>query len=103
MKQMNKMILKTIHRTRKKSILRENYSISGIQDILNCTFEPRRYKTLQLKSKIYFKKTFLRYLKYCIQKELVINNKVYGEKIHRPIQSWFIISEKGRKFLEMIE
>lgn len=90
-------------RTRKKSILRENYSISGILDVLDCVEEPRRYTTLRLKSKIYHKATFLRYLKYCVDKKLVINEKIYGKKIHRPIESWFIITEKGRLFQEMLK
>ncbi len=87
---------------RKQSILRSSPRTNGILDVLSCVEEPRRYSSLRLKSKIYFKKSFITHLKFCIDKGLVENTKIYGKRVHRPIESWFIITKKGKLFQEMI-
>lgn len=93
-------LVKTV---RKRSFLDSSLRFDGIIDILNCTKEPMRFSPLVMKSRIKFKKSFLKYLRYCIEKKLVINRKVYGKRIYKPIESWFVITEKGRLFLEMVE
>ena len=89
-------------KTRKISILRIGYSMNGIFDILQNTMEPVRYSNFHKKSQIHFKKVFIKYVNFCLEKKLIYNKKVYGTRIHRPIQSWFVITEKGRTFLEML-
>lgn len=77
--------------------------LTGIIHLLELTKTPKRYSGFHLKSKIHFKKSFIEYLDYCTKKELIVNKKIYGRRIHRPIQSWFVITEKGRLFLEMVK
>lgn len=89
-------------KTRKISILRTGYVIEGILDILELTESPVRYSGIHKKSKIHFKSAFIKYLKYCVKHGYVANVKKYGRKVHRPIESWFTITEKGRAFQELV-
>lgn len=77
--------------------------LSGIVNLLQCTKSPMRYEKLRLASKIMFKQSFINYLNFCVKKSLIINEKKQGKKIVGCRESWFVISEKGRLFLEMIE
>ena len=87
---------------RKKSIL-VGPKLTGIVDLLECCKYPMRSSNLRLASKIKFKKSFFIYLNFCVNKSLIINTKKKGKKITRTRESWFVISEKGRIFLEMIQ
>jgi len=90
-------------KNRKISILRTGLSINGILDILELTESPVRYMGLHQKSKIHYKSAFIKYLKYCVEKGFVHNEKVFGRKNKiKPRESWFVITEKGRAFQEII-
>lgn len=90
-------------KTRKISILRTGLSINGILDILELTESPVRYMGMYKKSKIHFKSAFIKYLKYCVEKGFVHNEKVYGRKSKKKArESWFVITQKGRAFQEIV-
>ena len=75
--------------------------ITGILHLLEISKVPVRYRGFHAKSKIAFKKSFINHLKYCVEKELIINTKIGGTS-KQANQSWFVISEKGRSFMEML-
>jgi len=78
--------------------------ITGIIELLLKTQSPIRYYDLFLKANIPFKKSFGTYLKYCTDKDLIINTTVTKKRNAKRIgQSWFVISEKGRQFLELVQ
>lgn len=90
-----------IHRRCHKTIL-VGPKVTGVIHLLEISKSPVRYSGFHAKSKIALKQSFITYLKYCVEKGLIENNKVYGKRIHRPLESWFVITEKGRLFLEMV-
>jgi len=90
-------------RIRKKSILFDSPSIAGILDLLSHTEEPIRYHNLFYKSRIFFKKSFGKYLDFCVKSNLIVNEKVFGRQTGKPIESWFVITVKGRMFQEMLK
>ena len=84
---------------RKKSKLQHGITINGIILLLESCLERKRYFRVYIESHIYFKKLFIRYLKWCIRKNLISNSKVLGKK-NTVKESWMIITPKGRLFLE---
>jgi len=92
--------------TRNYSFARQGLGLNGVQDILSCVGEGRRFSQIYKISKIHFKKSFIKYLKFCVDKKLVRHWTVYGTKgknIYKPLESWYVITDKGRLFLEMLE
>lgn len=87
---------------RKRSIL-VGPKLTGIVDLLECCKYPVRFSKLRMASKIKFKLSFIAYLKFCVEKSLIINTKTPGKKITGTRESWFVISPKGRLFLEMMQ
>lgn len=87
---------------RKKSKLKQGPSVNGVIILLQSCMEKIRYNSLFYKSKIYFKKSFTSYLSWCIQRQLILNSKIIGKK-NNVKESWFLITRKGREFLEMLK
>lgn len=89
-------------RVRRPSFLDSSLKIDGIIDILNCTLEPIRFENLRLKSQIKYKKSFINYKNFCISHDFVRNTRVNINREFGAVESWFVITEKGREFLEMV-
>lgn len=83
---------------RKKSKLKQGPSLNGIIQLLQSCMERKRYFRLFMESEIYYKKSFMLYLKWCIGKKLISNSKILG-KNNSVKESWIIITEKGRNFV----
>ena len=88
---------------RKYSITRSGLGLNGVNDILSCTEESRRYSGVMRKSQIRNKATFIKYLKFCVDKKLIRNWKKPSKHKAGCRETWFVITNKGRLFLEMLE
>ncbi len=86
---------------RKQSKLKQRPSVGGVILLLESCKEKIRYYSLFVKSKIYFKKSFIFYLNWCVERRLIINSKILGKK-NTTTASWFVITKKGREFLELV-
>ena len=83
--------------------------INGINQILKSLEDGEKYVSqLQRESKIIHKKTFLTYLDFCKEKGLVCSYKtnhkrtgMYGVTT-KSYNTWFVLTEKGRLFLQMV-
>lgn len=91
-----------IVKRRKPSILVAP-TVSGIVNLLECATHPRRFSQLNQECDIVFKKSFIFYLKYCVDKSLIINDIKYSTKRSKLGKSWFVTSERGRIFLELVK
>jgi predicted transcriptional regulator len=83
---------------RKPSILDGSLTISGIQHILGMCTTPVRYGTLDMHRKIAYKKSFFKYLHYCVEKgflEKSGDGGINGMTYH--------ITHSGRQFLELVQ
>jgi len=76
--------------------------ISGILDILLYTQEPIRFEKLRLKSRIKYKKSYIQYLKFCVDKKLVLNWKEPSKHKSGCRQSWFLITDEGRYLVRLL-
>jgi len=99
--------MKTILVTRHKSFLDSSLRLDGITAILQATSgELSYYSQIFIKSNIKFKKSFIKYLKFCKDRNLVtstpgINSRVTRGENHHVV--FYTITEKGRNFLEMVQ
>jgi len=102
----------------KNSLLDNSPRLSGIVQILKNAREPLRYSELYTNSQIRFKQSFLKYLKFCSQKQLIerklVTKSEYYETLSHskhfknirstePFRPLYKISQKGRQFLELIQ
>lgn len=86
---------------RKQSKLRQRPNVSGVIILLESCMEKIRYYKLFVKSKIYHKKSFTFYLNWCRIRKFITNHKVFGKK-NTVVESWYIITRRGREFLELV-
>lgn len=86
---------------RKQSKLKQGPSVNGVIILLESCREWIRYNSLFRKSKIYFKKSFTSYLKWCLKMKFILNTKTIGKK-GTTIESIFCITKRGREFLELV-
>jgi len=97
----------TVQVLRHRSFLDTSLKLDGITAILKATSgELSYYSQVFIKSNIKFKKSFIKYLKFCTDREFVIStpgiNKSAGRGENKPVV-FYTITEKGRNFLEMVE
>lgn len=109
------MIQQTIQkrRIRRASFLDSSLRLEGIKDIIQSSREQLYFSELKTKSKIKFKKSFLKYLNYCIEKEFVVKYKLplkdiplncYSKRNPQPkILVFYKTTDKGLQFLEMVQ
>jgi len=76
--------------------------ISGILDILSHTQEPIRFEKLRLKSRIKYKKSYIRHLKFCVDKKLVVHWKETVKHKAGCNESWFLITDEGRYLVSLL-
>jgi len=95
-----------LRRHRRTSFLDTSLRLDGITVILNAVCEePVTYSRLLMLSHIKFKKSFIKYLKYCKDQGFVLatpginRTKGRGENHH---VVYHIITAKGRNFLELV-
>jgi len=99
-------------RQRKPSFLDYSLRLDGITDILQIVSnEPRYFTQVLNQSRIKFKKSFLKYLNYCKEKDLVESYQTTitasrgrgrGITKHGHV-TFYHITDKGRKFLELVQ
>lgn len=98
--------MSTVQVMRHKSFLDSSLKIDGITAILQATSGELSYYTqVFIKSNIKFKKSFIKYLKYCTDRNFVvstpgINSRVTRGENHKVV--YYTITEKGKLFLEII-
>lgn len=98
---------------RKPSFLDSSLKIDGIIEIMELVRkEPLYFHEMVKKSKIKFKKSFMKYLRYCFEKgfvrkrkkfiilELTGYGKTYDQGHHAVFYS---TTQKGKKFLELVK
>jgi len=76
--------------------------ISGILDILSHTQEPVRFEKLRWKSRIKYKKSYIQYLKFCVDKKLVLNWIEPPKHKAGCRESWFLITDEGRYLVRLL-
>ncbi len=86
---------------RKQSKLKQGPSVNGVIILLQSCREKIRFNKLFYKSGIYLRASFINYLNWCVKKQLIISRKIFGKK-NTTIESWFLITKKGREFLELV-
>ena len=99
--------------TRGSSFLDSSLRLDGITDILNIVSEEPRYFTQVMnESRIKFKKSFLKYLKYCVEQGFMTKSQVSKSGAHERYHvlmskgrffTFYQITDKGRTFLEMVK
>lgn len=99
--------METIQVMRHRSFLDSSLKIDGITAILKATSgELSYYSQVFIKSNIKFKKSFIKYLKFCTDREFVTAtpgiNETPSRGENRPVV-FYTITEKGRNFLEMAQ
>jgi len=109
--------MKTYAHTRKprNGSTREGLNILNIQKYLILLQEKKRFVDFYIKGPIKHKKSFLNYRNWLLDHKLIIHKIIYSKTIRSsgsgvgagrpyiPASSTFLISEKGRKFLEMVQ
>ena len=76
--------------------------ISGILDILSHTQEPIRFEKLRWRSRIKYKKSYIKYLKFCVDKKLIIHWKESVKHKAGCNESWFLIADEGRCLVRLL-
>jgi len=97
---------------RRPSFLDSSLRLDGITELLTLlSRESKYFSQLRMESRIKFKKSFLKYLRYCVKQEFLTTSKVPIKQIserYRGIAyvngyyTFHHITEKGRLFLEMV-
>ena len=85
---------------RGKSFLDTSLKIVGIEHILELTMKPISYSRIWERSQIKYKKSFLNYLNYCIEKRLVNRTHINDNDITRG--AVYKTSHDGKRFLQII-
>jgi len=99
----NKLQTVQILKRNRSVYFKKRINILGIINILQNMKEPIRSEKLLYKTMFRYKKSYMNYLDYCVDKELVTRHRIYGKKVHKVRESWFIITPKGRQFLEIVQ
>jgi len=98
---------------RRTSFLYNSLKLDGITELLQIVNkEPRYFSQLFSTCRIKYKKSFLKYLKYCVDQEFMTKTKVSKSGAHERYHArmaigrfyiYYHISDKGRTFLEMVQ
>jgi len=96
----------TMQVMRHKSFLDSSLRLDGITAILNATNqELRYYSQIFIESNIKYKKSFIKYLKFCTTKGLVTSYPGRNQRVTRGENQhvvYYVITEKGKQFLELV-
>ena len=99
--------METVQVMRHKSFLDSSLRLDGITAILNTVDgELLFYTEIYHKSNIRFKKSFIKYLNYCKEKGFIIGTPGINQRASRGQNQkvvYYTITEKGLKFLELVQ
>lgn len=98
---------------RGKSFLDKSMRLNGVVEILQLTRKkPISFTDMRDTSKIKFKKSLLKYMRFCVEKKLVRKKEGmqwkkitgWGHKYDRRVHNInYFITARGRKFLELVK
>ena len=96
---------------RRPSFLDTSLRLDGITELLQIiNMEPRKFSDLCKVSKIKFKKSFMKYLRYCVDQGFMTKTRVSRSGAHERFHAlmskgrfytFYHITAKGRLFLEI--
>ena len=79
--QLQVLVRKRIGGGKKKASLGRMFpSVPALVEILACSEQNIRFSKLRMKCHIYEKVAFIKYLKFCVERGLITNTKVYSDK-----------------------
>jgi len=96
---------------RRPSFLDTSLRLDGIIEIVTLSTQSMYFSEFRLASKIKFKKSFLKYLRYCVEKNFVNKSQIHykdlpdryrGRKLAAKFYTFYLITAKGQKFLELV-
>jgi len=89
-------------RGRKPSFLDTSLRLDGVLHILESLGEPTSFNKMVSQSKIKYRQSFIKYLNFCIEKNLITHEHT-SQRYSNNSWTRISITDKGRKLLEMLK
>ncbi len=96
---------------RRPSFLDTSLRLDGIIELVTLSKDSMYFSEIRMASRIKFKKSFLKYLRFCVEKNFIektivsykdLPDRYRGRKPSGPNYIFYTITDSGRTFLELI-
>jgi hypothetical protein len=87
---------------KRKSHNQQGLRMTPLVSLLNGCMEVTTYGKLYMDSRICYKMSYNKYLKYCVDQKLIIKNILRTSKTGRNMKTEYVITPRGRMLIDIL-